>query len=315
MTIEIPPAPTKPRRLVYMGTPEMAVTPLTALHEAGFEIGLVITGKDKRRGRRSKPTPTSVAAKAQELGLAISHDPEDAVHAGADLGVVVAYGRILKPPLLGALPLINLHFSLLPRWRGAAPVQRAILSGDTQTGVAVMDVAEGLDQGGVYATAVTEIGDSETAIALSGRLTAIGAELLVKTLSEPVAVPMPQAGEVTYAEKLSTAEMEINWNQPAPHINRYVRVGGAWTTFRGKRLKIVESQPLDSSEIDELRNTSDVVNAPVGGVFADVVRCGQDALRLVKVQPAGKAPMEVVAWLNGTQPESGEQFTMTSGKK
>ncbi|MEO6987644.1 MAG: formyltransferase family protein, partial [Aquihabitans sp.] len=118
----LPRPPAQPRRLVYFGTPAMAVPPLVALHDAGFEIALVVTGEDKRRGRRSEPEPTPVKAAALERSIPVSHDLEDVPGVGADLGVVVAFGKILRRPLLEQLPMVNLHFSLLPRWRGAAPV-------------------------------------------------------------------------------------------------------------------------------------------------------------------------------------------------
>ncbi|HRA35850.1 MAG TPA: methionyl-tRNA formyltransferase, partial [Acidimicrobiales bacterium] len=137
---------------MYFGTPEIAVPPLRALAAAGFDVALVVTGADKRRGRRGAPTPTPVKAAALELGVEVTDDPDRAATVGADLGVVVAYGRILRRPLLERIPLVNLHFSLLPRWRGAAPVERAILAGDTTTGVCVMAVEEGLDTGPVYDT-------------------------------------------------------------------------------------------------------------------------------------------------------------------
>src|SRR5699024_6785633 len=137
-------APRHPHRLVYLGTPAMAVEPLRALDAAGFEIVRVITGPDRRRGRGGATSPSPVKAAAIDLGIDVTHDPADAVTVGADLGVVVAYGRIISRDLLVQLPMVNLHFSLLPRWRGAAPVERAILAGDDRSGVCVMAVEEGL---------------------------------------------------------------------------------------------------------------------------------------------------------------------------
>ena len=136
-------------RLVYLGTPEMAVPPLRALVAAGHDVALVITRADRRRGRGGATSPSPVKAAAVELGVPVSHDVDDVLTAGAELGVVVAFGRIIKPHVLAALPMVNVHFSLLPRWRGAAPVERALLAGDTETGVCIMDVEEGLDTGGV----------------------------------------------------------------------------------------------------------------------------------------------------------------------
>jgi methionyl-tRNA formyltransferase len=139
-------------RLVFLGTPEAAVPPLRALHDAGHEVALVVSAADKRRGRGSALTPSPVKAAALELGLPVTDRVDDVLSLtpAPDLGVVVAYGRIIKPHILQAVRMINLHFSLLPRWRGAAPVERAILAGDRTTGVCVMDVEEGLDTGGVH---------------------------------------------------------------------------------------------------------------------------------------------------------------------
>src|SRR4051812_473977 len=153
--------PRYPRRLVYLGTPEMAVPPLRALHAAGHELALVVSRPDKRRGRGGLLVPSPVKAAALDLGVPVTDRPDDATEVGADLGVVVAYGRIIKRPVLERLAMINLHFSSLPRWRGAAPVERALLAGDPTTGVCVMAVEEGLDTGGVYARSELAIGPDE----------------------------------------------------------------------------------------------------------------------------------------------------------
>ena len=145
------------RRVVYLGTPEVAVPPLQALVAAGVEVALVITRPDKRRGSGSGVSPSPVKVAAGELGLSVSHDVNDALAVGADLGVVVAYGRIIPISVLSQVAMINVHFSLLPRWRGAAPVERAILAGDSETGVCIMRVEEGLDTGVVYYRSVLAI--------------------------------------------------------------------------------------------------------------------------------------------------------------
>jgi methionyl-tRNA formyltransferase len=272
-------------KLVYLGTPEMAVPPLQALHAAGHEVLLVVTGADKRRGRRGAPAPSPVKAAATELGLPVSHeiaDVHDAVARGAELGVVVAFGKLLKRDILEALPLVNVHFSLLPRWRGAAPVERALLAGDERTGVCIMAIEERLDTGGVFAREEVPIGPRATAAELRSTLVEVGARLLVETLSRPledwIDAPEPQVGEPTYAQKFTTADFEIDWSAPVEQIDRLIRVGGAWTTFRGKRLKILAADL-------------------VGG-----------ALVPTRVQPEGKAPMDFDAWRNGAQPAPGELF-------
>ncbi len=148
---QTPPMPAQPRRLVFFGTPAVAVPFLDALVEAGHEIPLVVTRADKRRGRGGSVSPSPVKAAAQCHDLPVSHRIEDALEVGADAGIVVAFGRLIRPPLLDELPLLNVHFSLLPRWRGAAPVERAILAGDAKTGVCLMQIEEELDAGPVFA--------------------------------------------------------------------------------------------------------------------------------------------------------------------
>nr|MCU0261798.1 methionyl-tRNA formyltransferase [Ilumatobacteraceae bacterium] len=182
-------------RLVFLGTPEAATVPLRRLVDAGHEVALVVTRVDTRRGRGSGVSPSPVKATALELGLPVSHEVDDVLRTGAELGVVVAFGRIIKPHVLAGVPMVNLHFSLLPRWRGAAPVERAILAGDAETGVCLMDVEEGLDTGGVHACVATPIGDDETASELRARLVALGSELLVDRLAAGLGVASPQEGE------------------------------------------------------------------------------------------------------------------------
>ncbi len=273
-------------KLVYLGTPEMAVPPLQALHAAGHEIVLVVTRVDKKRGRGGALSPSPVKAAALELGLPVSHDPDDVILAverdGAELGVVVAYGRMIRPHILDVIPMVNAHFSLLPRWRGAAPVERALLAGDAETGVCIMALEEGLDTGGVYDRVVTPIDAATTAAELRVRLVDIAADLLVQTLSTPVAewidTAEPQHGETVYAAKFAKLDFEIDWAQSAEHVHRLIRVGGAWTTFRDKRLKIHAADLVDG----ELVPTS--------------------------VQPEGKGPMDFAAWRNGAQPNADELF-------
>ncbi len=273
-------------KLVFLGTPEMAVAPLRAIVEAGHDVVLVVTRVDKRRGRGSATTPSPVKQAALELGLTVSHDVDDVLSAvsdeGAELGVVVAFGQIIKPHVLDVIPMVNLHFSLLPRWRGAAPVERAILAGDDVTGVCVMALEEGLDTGGVYARRVVPIAPETTATELRSQLVEAGTNLLVDVLADPLADwiddPEPQTGEITYAAKFTAADFEIDWTKPPVDVYRLIRVGGAWTTFRGKRLKINEARL-------------------VGGRIAPVV-----------VQPEGKAPMAFGDWRRGARPSSDELF-------
>ena len=202
-------------RLVFLGTPEAAVEPLRTLVRAGHDVALVVTRPDKRRGRGGALVPSPVKAAATELGLAVTDSLDDALDVGAELGVVVAYGRIIPVAVLDRLPMVNLHFSLLPRWRGAAPVERAILEDDAETGVCLMAVEAGLDTGGIYAEVATPIGEDETAEELRARLVVLGCGLLDEHLARGRAgLPLPrdQAGTPSYAEKILPGERELHWD-------------------------------------------------------------------------------------------------------
>jgi methionyl-tRNA formyltransferase len=270
-------------RLVFFGTPPDAVPALHALHDAGHDVALVVTQPDRRRGRGGVPEPSPVKAAAVALGLPVRTPhrarevTEEVAASGADVGVVVAFGQLLPEPLFTSLPLgfVNVHFSLLPRWRGAAPVERAILAGDEETGVCIMAIDKGLDTGDVYARTSTPIDDDETAGELRARLVELGTDLLVATLPDLRTItPQPQVGEVTHADKLTVEEFRLDFSRPVPELLRVVRAGnprpGAWTTVDGKRLK--------------------VWRARVGG---------DGQLELLEVQPEGRARMPGDAWARG----------------
>jgi methionyl-tRNA formyltransferase len=272
--------------VVYLGTPAMAVPPLQALVDAGHEVVLVITRVDKRRGRGGDLSPSPVKAAALELGLPVSHDLLDATTCGADLGVVVAYGRIIPTEVLATVPMVNLHFSLLPRWRGAAPVERAILAGDTRTGVCLMQVAEGLDTGDVLDTVEVPLEPHTTADQLRRTLVQVGCDQLVRVLAGDLPQGEPQVGEATYAAKITPDDLRIDWNAAPDVAHRQVRLGGAWTTFRGKRMKIVAAEPgVDPTGL-----------VPGGGLAISVL------------QPEGKAPMAAVDFVRGARPTVDERF-------
>ena len=279
-------------RLAFLGTPDAAVPPLRALVAAGHDVEVVVTRADKRRGRGGALLPSPVKAAALELGLTVTSDVDAALGRGLDLGVVVAFGRIIKPHVLAELPMVNLHFSLLPRWRGAAPVERAVLAGDPETGVCLMEVAEGLDEGGVYAVERTPIDPEETVAELRTRLVEIGTRLLVDELAAGLGTPIPQQGEVTYAAKLTPEELRLDWSEPADRCHARVRLGRAWTQLRGARLLITRATAAAGPA------------GPPGVVDADLgVACGDGRrLLLLEVQPAGKAPMAAAAWANGARP-------------
>lgn len=265
-------------RLVYLGTPAMAVPPLEALVGAGHEIALVVTNPDRRRGRGGDTSPSAVKVAAQRLGIPVSHVVDDVLTVAADLGVVVAFGQLIRPHVLAELDFVNLHFSLLPRWRGAAPVERALLAGDDVTGVCLMALEEGLDTGGVYACVEVPIGPTATADALRRELVDVGSQLLVDQLAAGLGVPQPQVGTPTYAKKIRPDELRIDWSAAPDEIDRLVRLGGAWTTFRGTRFKI------HAAEL-------------TGGRVVPTV-----------VQPEGKGRMDYTAWRNGARPADDEWF-------
>jgi methionyl-tRNA formyltransferase len=282
---------------VFLGTPEAAVVPLRAVVESGHDVRLVVTRPDKRRGRGGALVPSPVKAAAVELGLPVSTSVDDVIGAGAELGVVVAFGRLIKPHVLAAVPMVNVHFSLLPRWRGAAPVERAILAGDAETGVCVMTLEEGLDTGPVHAREAVPIGPEETADELRSRLVAVGTRLLVAQLAEGLTPPVPQEGDATYAAKLEPAELHLDWTQPAVQLHRVVRVGGAWTTWRGKRIGVLGA-----------RLAAEVAGGPPGQLDGLLVSTGDGALVLVEVQPEGRGRLSAAAWRRGARPAPGERF-------
>ena len=287
-------------RLTFLGTPVDAVAPLRALVEAGHEVALVLTQPDRRRSRGGGDDPSPVKQAATELGIPVLTPTRareaiaDVAATGAQLGVVVGFGQLLPPAFLDALPhgFVNLHYSLLPRWRGAAPVERAILAGDTETGVCLMRIEEGLDTGGIYASVSTPIEPEETAGELRARLTALGARLLVEHLPlVPETEPVPQEGEPTYAEKLTVDEFRIDGSRPALEVARVVRAGnprpGAWMVVDGKRIKVWRARPEPGEgEPGVVRRPGELVTT--AGV-----------LRLDEVQPEGKAHMTGQAWMAG----------------
>jgi len=295
-------------RIAYFGTPADAVPPLHALVAAGHEVVAVVTQPDRRRGRGGATVPSPVKVAATDLRLPV-HTPQrareivdDLVALDLDAGVVVAFGQLLPPSVLATarLGFVNLHFSLLPRWRGAAPVERAMLAGDAETGVCVMAVDEGMDTGAVYARVATPIAPDETAGDLGARLVALGTPLLVEVLDGLAdRTPEPQVGEPTHAAKLTVDEFHLDWTAPASALVRVVLAGnprpGAWTTLDGRRLKVLRA----AVEPDTEAEPGDGAGEP-GTVDAEGrVATGAGRLRMVEVQPEGKAPMAASAWWAG----------------
>lgn len=309
-------------RLAFMGTPDFAAKTLTALIEAGHEIAAVYTKAPQPSGRGQKLRPSPVHALADEFGLAVrtpkslKKEDEQAEFAALDLdaAVVVAYGLILPQAILDAprLGCFNLHASLLPRWRGAAPIQRAIMAGDKTTGVQVMRMEAGLDTGPILLSEITKITPDDTAASLHDRLAAIGASLAPRALAalEREALQQtPQADEgVTYAEKISAAEARIDWTRPAAEIDAHIRglspFPGAW--FEGPikeqktRIKALMSAYVESKA--GAHQPGEIIAA--GDQL--IVACGDGAVRLDRLQRAGKAPQAADAFLNGALWRAGD---------
>jgi methionyl-tRNA formyltransferase len=284
-------------KLAFLGTPEVAAGTLQALAGAGHDVRLVVTRADVRRGRGVAQSPSPVKRAAEVLGLAVTHRPADVTGSGAELGVVVAYGRLIKPEVLSVVPMVNVHFSLLPRWRGAAPVERAILAGDAETGVCLMELEEGLDTGPVYDRAVTPVGPDETADHLRRRLGEMGNGLLLARLAAGLGQPSPQAGEATYAAKLGPADLHLDFTGPAEVCHRQVRVGRAWTTWRTKRLLVHQARVLPEAG-----------GLAPGQVEGARVGTADGVLELVMVQPEGKPVMSAADWARGARSQPGERL-------
>lgn len=295
-------------RVLFAGTPAVAVPSLDALVKAGFEVAAVLTRPDAPVGRKRVLTPSPVAARAADLGIEVIHAARVDAEATArisgvnpDVAAIVAYGGLVPPAALG-IPRhgwINLHFSLLPAWRGAAPVQRAIMAGDDVTGAVTFQLEEGLDTGPVFGTLTESVGPEDTAGELLGRLSHSGAVLLAQTLSAieaGKAFPQPQAGEVSHAPKLTLEDGHLQWNHPALAIGRQARgvtpEPGAWTFLDGQRVKL-----------EPVRLRPDVTGLPPGTLFLEgksvLVGTGSHAVELTRIQPAGKKMMAAADWARG----------------
>ena len=281
-----------PKRLAFIGTPELSVPFMKTLCASGYEIGLVVTGEDRRRGRGEEPSPSPVKGAAIEMELPVTHEIEDVKNFEIDLAVVVAYGSFIPVDLLEKVLMINVHFSLLPRWRGPAPIERAILAGDTKSGVCIMEVGEEFDIGRVFSRQEVEILARDTTETLRNRLIHAGCELLVSTLDNGLGEPTPQEGEIVWAEKIIPREREIEWELEAEKIDRLVRIGGAWTTFVGKRFKIWKAEA-----------TSQEIKGQPGQLVGDQVATGKGSLRLIEVQSQNRARQAFDSWKLGARLE------------
>ncbi len=274
---------------------------LVAIAEAGFEIPIVVTRPDRRRGRGGAMSPSPVKAAALERGLRVTEDLEDLRGLDIDLAVVVAFGRIIPTSLLEEIPMVNLHFSLLPRWRGAAPVERALLAGDARTGVCLMEVAEGLDTGDIFDRVEVDISAEDTLGSLRARLVDLGTEMVLRALTEGFGEPHPQVGEPVHAAKIDPSELELDWQDSAEHLSRVIRLGGAWTTFRGRRLKVWSARALSRTDL----RSGQLAGGQLDGV---VVGTGDGALELLEVQLEGRGRVGAAQWRNGAQPTDDDRM-------
>ena len=289
-------------KVVFMGSPEFSV-PVLETVAAAHDVVCVYCQPPRPAGRGKKDRPTPVHARAEEMGLSVRHPVslkvEDAqaefASLGADIAVVVAYGLILPQAVLDAprLGCLNIHASLLPRWRGAAPIHRAIMAGDDETGVCIMQMEAGLDTGPVLMREALEIGEEETTGDLHNRLSAIGARLIGDALN---ALPMPAEEQpeegVTYAEKISKSEARIDWTKPAEDVDRLIRglspFPGAWCEIGGERVKLLRSRMAEGA------------GKPGQVLEGFIVACGEGAVEIKEMQRAGKRPTTAADYLRGS---------------
>lgn len=300
-------------RIVFMGTPDFSVSVLDALHDAGHEIAAVYSQPPRPAGRGKKDRPSPVHARAEALGFEVrtpvslktDEARADFAALNADIAVVVAYGLILPQAILDA-PVrgcLNIHASLLPRWRGAAPIHRAIMAGDAQTGVCIMQMEAGLDTGPVLLREAFDIGAQETTAHLHDRLSVMGARLIVEaldTLDDLVPQVQPDAG-VSYAAKIDKSEAHIDWTQSAVDVDRKIRglspFPGAWFEHEGVRIKVLGSEVIEGA-------------GTAGTVLNDAlhVACGIGVVGLTRLQKAGKGAQDVDVFQRGAQIVAGTEL-------
>lgn len=292
------------RRLVFFGTAEYSAQVLEALHRAGHNIVLVVTQPDRRRGRRGNLSPTPVKAKAMELGLTVTQRMKDVLELQgdeakrADIGVLVSFGRIIKPEILEVIEILNVHPSLLPRWRGATPVEAAILAGDTRTGVCIMRLGEEMDAGPVFSRKETDILPGETSTELYDRLFESGTRMLLDVLANPDRFePQDQIGTPTFCGRFTPEDFRIDWNAAAVEIERLSRIGRPWTQFRGQRLLVLKVE-VDSS----------ATGGQPGALDGIRVATGDGIVLLREVQPEGKSKRSAQEWINGARLQPGERL-------
>lgn len=290
-------------KIVFMGSPDFSVPVLDALVEAGHEIVAVYCQPPRPAGRGKKDRPTPVQARAEALGLTVRYpkslrnaEAQDEFAAlGADIGVVVAYGLILPQAILDAprFGCLNIHASLLPRWRGAAPIHRAIMAGDSESGVCIMQMDAGLDTGPVRLRKALDIAPNETTGSLHDRLSALGAEAIIDTLARLDDLPPePQSDTgVTYAEKIDKAEARVDWTKSAEEVSRLIRglspLPGAWCEMAGERVKLLDAQVVEGE------------GKPGTMIGPLTIACDTGAVQITRAQRPGKRAMDTEDFLRG----------------
>ena len=301
--------------ILFAGTPAFAAAALDALLQAGHRVPLVLTQPDRPAGRGLKPQASAVKQLALSKQLAVAQPAtlkDDVVIAqlaavGADAMVVAAYGLILPESILRLprLGCLNIHASLLPRWRGAAPIQRAILAGDRETGVTIMQMDAGLDTGARLLEQAIPIADEDNAQTLHDKLAALGAQLIVRVLHEQPAAVAQDHARASYAAKITKAEARIDWNRPAAELARAIRaynpMPGAYTTWQGQPLKLWRAEPVSAASAVP----GTVMLADADGI---VVATGDGALRLLELQRAGGKRLAAASFLTGAALQPGERL-------
>lgn len=280
--------------VAFLGTPEAAVPTLRALVEAGHDVDIVLTRPDRRRGRGSELTPSPVKAAATSLGLRVAHRLSDLEGVSVERGIVVAYGALIPGAVLERTPMLNVHFSLLPRWRGAAPVERAILAGDKETGVSIMTLEVGLDTGPVHLERRVDV-DEKTLSQLLGELSVVGADALVEVLGSAslLANATEQFGDTVYAEKLTKEDFHLTPSMASEMVLRTVRLGRAFTFVQGRRLLVETARrspeaPVATGHVEQ--RGAHVLLGALGG-----------PVEVLRVRPEGKGSMDALAWWSGAR--------------
>ena len=288
-------------RLAFLGTPEAAVPSLQALVAAGHEVALVISQPDRRRGRGREVSASPVKAAALAMGLRVADSLAALDEVDVERAVVVAYGAMIPAPLLDRTPMLNVHFSLLPRWRGAAPVERAILAGDVETGVGIISLETTLDTGPLHAERRTEIGE-KTASVLTAELAEMGAQLIVEVLASPELLnnPRPQEGESTYAAKLTAETFHLTPALTTDQARRVVALERAFIKVGARRVKVLGATATNLAVAKGLLHRQ-------GAVLA--LGLDDGALELTWVQPEGSHTMGAVAWWSGARLEGDVEWT------